>query len=153
VKSAEASIVELVLSYAERIDEGDFEGVADLLSDATLTAGDDPRGRTGREEILDQYRQSTRRYEDGTPHTKHVTTNLIVDVDEDGGTATCRSYYTVFQAVPGGLALQPVIAGRYRDRFAARDGVWRFVARHIIVDLVGDLSEHLLFALLPPSAP
>ena len=54
-------------------------------------------------------------------------TNLIVDVDDDGVTASSHSYSTVLQAVPGELALQPVIAGRYRHRYerarrAARDG-------------------------------
>jgi 3-phenylpropionate/cinnamic acid dioxygenase small subunit len=150
VKSAEASIAELVLTYAERIDDGDFEGVADLLADAQLTSPDDGRGQKGREEILQRYQQWTRRYDDGTPRTKHVTTNLIVDVDEDAGTATCRSYYTVFQAVPGVIALQPIIAGRYRDRFTRSGGAWKFTARHIIVDLVGDLSRHLLIELPPP---
>jgi hypothetical protein len=37
---------------------------------------------------------------DGLPATKHLTTNLIVDVDEDAGTATARSYITVLQALP-----------------------------------------------------
>ena len=32
------------------------------------------------------------------------------------------------------------------DRFALVEGYWRFEGRHMIVDLVGDLSHHLLFA-------
>ena len=97
------------------------------------------------------FERSTRRYPNGTPLTKHVITNVIVDL-EDSGTApavraSARSYYTVFQAVPGHLALQPVIAGRYRDTFERRDGGWRFRTRHLYVDLVGDLSQHLLFEL------
>jgi hypothetical protein len=100
------------------------------------------------DEVLALYRSSTRRYEDdGTPKTKHVTTNLIIDADTDEGTATCRSYFTVLQAVPGSLGLQPIVAGRYRDRFARVDGSWRFAARHMIVDLVGDVSQHLLIEI------
>jgi hypothetical protein len=95
--------------------------------------------------VLHLYERGTRRYEDdGTPHTRHVTTNLVVDVDGDA--AASRSYFTVFQAVPG-LPLQPIIAGRYHDRFVRVDGTWRFSARRMIVDLVGDLSHHLLFGL------
>ena len=30
-------------------------------------------------------------YEDGTPRTKHVTTNLAIEVDEEAGTAVSRS--------------------------------------------------------------
>jgi uncharacterized protein (TIGR02246 family) len=142
-----AAIERLVFAYAEAIDAGDFEGVADLLADAVVTAEGSDREWRGRDAILALYVRGTRRYEDGTPRTKHVTTNLIVDVDDAAGAATCRSYFTVLQAVPGELFLQPVVAGRYRDAFARDAGGWRFAARHMMVDLVGDLSHHLLFDL------
>jgi ketosteroid isomerase-like protein len=140
-------IAALVYAYAERIDGGDFEGVADLLADAEVTAEGTDRRWRGRDEVLRLYESGTRRHADGTPRTKHVTTNLVVDVDEAAGTATARSYYTVLQAVPGALALQPIVAGRYRDRFERVDGRWRFAGRHMVVDLVGDLGHHLLFEL------
>jgi hypothetical protein len=140
-------IAALVYAYAERIDGGDFEGVADLLADAEVTAEGTDRRWRGRDEVLRLYESGTRRHADGTPRTKHVTTNLVVDVDEVAGTATARSYYTVLQAVPGELALQPIVAGRYRDRFERVRGSWRFSGRHLVVDLVGDLGHHLLFDL------
>lgn len=146
----ERAIAALVMAYAERIDLGEFEGVAELLRHAAVTTEGSGEVRTGYDAVLDMYRRSTRRYEDGTPRTKHLTTNLVVEVDEAGGTATARSYFTVLQAVPGALALQPVVAGRYRDRFEKAAGSWRFAARHIVVDLVGDLSQHLLFDLPRP---
>jgi ketosteroid isomerase-like protein len=138
-------ITHLVYRYAELVDAGDFDGVADLLAAAELTAEGTDLVRRGRDEILALYAGTTRRHADGTPLTKHVTTNLIVDVDEAGATAAARSYFTVLQAVPGALDLQPVVAGRYRDAFSrAGDGPWRFTSRHMIVDLVGDVSQHLL---------
>ena len=146
----ERAISGLVFAYAERIDAGDFEGVAELLRHAEVTTEGSTEVRVGYDAVLEMYRRSTRRYEDGTPRTKHLTTNLVVDVDEGGSTGSARSYFTVLQAVPGALALQPVVAGRYRDRFERAGGTWRFRARHIVVDLVGDLSQHLLFDL-PPS--
>jgi hypothetical protein len=52
----------------------------------------------------------------------------------------------VLQVVGG--VLQPVIAGRYHDAFARIDETgWRFTDRLILPDLIGDLSEHLLFDL------
>ena len=140
-------IAALVYAYAERIDGGDFEGVAELLADAEVTAEGTDRRWRGRDQVLRLYESGTRRHADGTPRTKHVTTNLVVDVDEVSGTATARSYYTVLQAVPGELALQPIVAGRYRDRFERVRGSWRFAGRHLVVDLVGDLGHHLLFDL------
>jgi hypothetical protein len=69
-----------------------------------------------------------------------VTTNAIIDVDTV--TARCRSYFTVFQATPA-LALQPIITGRDHDRFECVDGTWRFVDRAIIIEQIGDVSQHL----------
>ncbi len=146
---ARDAITALIYGYAERIDAGDFEGVADLFANATLTFEGFDHACRGHDEVLALYTGTTRRYEDGTPRTKHVMTNVIVEVDEDAGTADSRSYFTVLQAVPGALALQPVIAGRYRDRFELVDGQWRFAAMHIITELSGELGHHMLGGLRP----
>lgn len=140
-------IERLLYSYAERIDAGDFDGVADLFADAVITSEGSDRRIIGRDGALAMYAGSTRRYPNGTPLTKHVTSNVMIDLHDDGVSATSRAYFTVLQAVPGQLALQPIIAGRYRDRFDCVDGRWRFTGRHMIVDLVGELGHHLLFDL------
>ena len=80
---------------------------------------------TGKEAIRGLFTATTRLHPDGTPGTKHVTTNLILEIDEDSGTASARSYWTVLQAVPG-LPLQPILAGRYHDRFARATDRWKF---------------------------
>ncbi|HLY82582.1 MAG TPA: nuclear transport factor 2 family protein, partial [Acidimicrobiales bacterium] len=73
-----SAISDLVYTYAERIDLGDFDGLADLFTHAVVSGGED-FVRKGRDEVLAMYVEGTRRYEDnGTPHTKHVTTNLMV---------------------------------------------------------------------------
>ena len=143
------AIPKLMYTYAERIDAGDFAGVADLFAHATLSFEGFGDAVTGRDAIEALYARTTRRYEDGTPKTKHVVTNLIVDAAEDDTSATSRSYFTVLQAVPGALALQPVIAGRYRHTFELVEGRWRVVGMHIIIDLMGDLDHHMLFDLSP----
>jgi ketosteroid isomerase-like protein len=138
------AIPNLVATYAERIDLGDFEGVADLFAHATITVEENDIVVTGKAEAQAMYSQWTRRYEDtGTPKTRHVTTNLILDVDDEAGTGTCRCYFTVLQRTDS-LPFQPIIAGRYHDRFERVDGVWRFAHRHMINDLTGDLSQHML---------
>jgi hypothetical protein len=92
------------------------------------------------------YERATRLYEDGTPRTRHVTTNVTVEVDDDAGIASARSYYTVFQQTDA-LPLQSIIAGHYHDTFHRVDGRWAFDTREMFVDLTGDLSHHLLFEL------
>jgi ketosteroid isomerase-like protein len=141
------AITNLIYTYAERIDAGDFAGVAELLEHVTLTFEGFGDAVNGREAVERLYTRSTRRYEDGTPKTKHVMTNVIVDVDDDRLTAASRSYFTVLQAVPGELALQPVIAGRYRHTYQNVDGRWRVTTMHIMIDLTGDLGHHMLFDL------
>jgi len=140
---ARNAIEHIVYGYAERVDAGDFAGVAELFAHARYRGGgyDDP-GVEGSQPVLEIMEQMVRRYDDGTPRTKHVTTNLTIDADDAAGTATSRSYFTVLQQLEG-FALQPVIAGRYHDTFARVDGQWRLTERVILCDLVGDLSHHL----------
>ncbi len=135
-----AAITALIHAYAERIDGGDLDGVAALFEHATW-------GSPGRGEPLRGAAQVRRGYdgvilhEDGTPSTKHVISNLTIELGA-AATATARSYFTVFQARPD-LPLQPIIAGRYHDAFERVGGQWRFADRVITPDLVGDLSHHL----------
>ena len=131
----------LILSYAERLDAGDLAGVAALFRDAIYRSaqGGMYAGSAAVREVL------TRKvilYGDGTPRTKHVTTNLLDRGRCRRRTATARSYFTVLQAIER-LSLQPIVAGRYHDAFARVDGAWRFTDRLIFMDLVGDLSRQL----------
>jgi 3-phenylpropionate/cinnamic acid dioxygenase small subunit len=149
VATAVHAITTLIYSYAERIDEGDFAGVAEIFEQATLTFEGFGDAISGRDAIEKLYTHTTRRYDDGTPRTKHVMTNLIVDIADDADKASSRSYFTVLQAVPGEFALQPVIAGRYRHTYDRVDGHWRIATMHIIIDLTGDLGHHMLIDLQP----
>jgi 3-phenylpropionate/cinnamic acid dioxygenase small subunit len=134
------TIENLIAAYAELVDAGDFAAVAELLADATFTGG--AGSVSGRDAIETMLQQNVIIYDDGTPRTKHVTTNVSIDVDDQAGTAVSRSYFTVFQALPD-LPLQPIASGRYHDRFELRDERWRFVERQVRTDLAGDLSRHL----------
>ncbi len=139
-------IQNLVHRYAELIDLGDFAALGELLGRADVGSGEHPGSLTGPEAVTAMFTSTTRRYPDGTPRTKHVTTNLIVEIDDDAGTAAGRSYFTVLQAVPA-LPLQPIVAGRYHDRFVREGSTWRFAERRFFIDLVGDVSQHQLAPL------
>ncbi len=146
MEDSRLAVTRLVYTYADLVDRGDFEALADLLAHAELSSGD--MAVRGRDSIFSFYSRSTRRYpDDGTPKTQHVTTNLLIDLDEEAGKSLCGSRFTVFQAVPGVMSLQPVVAGRYEDRFERVDGQWRFASRHIVVELFGDLGQHLRFEI------
>lgn len=139
------AIENLIYLYADLIDSGDLKGVAELFRDGEIVAPASENTVKGYDAVLDMYNISTQLHDDGTPKTKHVTTNVIIEVDEADGTALSRSYFTVFQSTDE-LPLQPIIAGRYRDTFfRGADGRWRFRRREMHPDLLGDLSQHLLF--------
>lgn len=134
---AERQILNLIYRYAECVDDGDFDAVSALFehADYHLAGAAGQRGAA----VGDIIRSTVATY-DGSPRTKHVTTNAIIDIDTV--TATCRSYFTVLQATAT-LALQPIITGRYHDRFECVDGTWRFADRSIRIEQIGDLSQHL----------
>jgi len=135
--SAERQILNLLHRYAECVDDGDFDGVSALFEHAEFHLA----GATGqRGAAVGEVMRSTVATYDGSPRTKHVTTNAIIDVDTV--TARCRAYFTVFQATPT-LPLQPIITGRYHDRFECVDGTWRFAERAIVIEQIGDVSQHL----------
>ncbi len=140
VPSSSRAIENLIAAYAELVDAGEFAGVGVLLAPATFTGATGTV--TGRDAIGKMLRDNVIVYDDGTPWTKHVTTNVAIDVDGEAGTAVSRSYFIVLQAAPD-VPLQPIVSGRYHDRFERRDRRWRFVERRVLTDLVGDVSCHL----------
>jgi 3-phenylpropionate/cinnamic acid dioxygenase small subunit len=138
-------IENLIYGYAELIDDGNLVGVAELFRNAEIVSTVHGVRRAGFDEVLQMYKSSCRIYETtGTPQTKHLTTNVIIELDEDGKMASARSYYTVIQATDR-LPLQPIISGRYRDRFLKVNEQWQFASREMIIDLIGDCSAHLLY--------
>lgn len=146
---AEQQIAKLIYTYADRIDRGDFQGVSELFVDGAIAyAHDAPVDQqvVGADAVLGSYQATTRLYDDSTPRSKHLTTNLSIDVDHLAGTAAAQSYYTVLQQT-NELSLQPIISGTYTDTFRIIEGNWCFAVRVIEVSHLGDLSKHLLFDL------
>jgi 3-phenylpropionate/cinnamic acid dioxygenase small subunit len=135
------AISNLVFSYAEFFDAGDFDSAVRLFARATVSvAGSDfqLRGPAVRSLLTDMVQLY-----DGVPSTKHIVANVIVEIEPDGISASARSYYVALQARPN-LPLQPILAGRWHDKLEKVDGQWRFVDRVIYSDLMGDISHHLL---------
>ena len=138
--AARAAIENLIYSYAERLDLGDFDGVGELFANADYGPADvTPVHGAG--PVTQLLRASVQLHGD-SPATKHVTTNVIVELE--GEHADARSYFSVFQAV-GSAAPVVIVQGRYHDRFVLEAGRWRFERRTIYMDALGDVSRHLTF--------
>ena len=87
----------LVMSYAERIDAGDLDGLAALFAHATWRSSVRAEPLRGAAEVRRAY-DGVLLY-DGVPGTRHVVTNLVVEL-EPPDRARARSIFTVFQARP-----------------------------------------------------
>jgi len=130
-------ITELLYRYAELIDAGDFDGVGELLGRGTFM------GVAGAAKIGKLFATTTRRFPDygNTPRTRHLVQNPVVDVG--GDTAESRSTFVVIQQTDT-VALQQIVVGRYFDSFARDDAGWYFTERKVDIQMIGDVSDHLM---------
>ena len=134
------SIQRLMNEYCYLIDQGDLEGFAGLFEHGRFgIIGDPSSPRIGKSEVLAMLRNVT--LYNGKPQTKHVLSNVQIDVSASGKEASARSYITVFQPLPD-FPLQAIFCGHYFDQFIRKNGTWRFASREISPDLVGNLSRH-----------
>ncbi len=148
--------------YCDLMDAGDWPGIGALFARGRLVTDDGTELAAGAEAVAEFYARGTQLH-DGSPRTKHLITNTVLGEAAADGTVEARSSYLVLQALDG-VPLQPIITGRYVDRFALGDdegedaggggggggtseGGWHFAERAFTVDLVGDLSHHLRYAL------
>lgn len=128
-------LTSMVHRYCELFDTGDFDTFARQFEHGVWYKA--APGAAGVLAFIDEH---VLLY-DGLPRTKHVTSNLVVDVDAERRSATASAYVTVYQALPD-FPLQPIFMGRYKDRFERVEGTWRWKERRVIGDLRGDTSRH-----------
>ena len=140
-------IENLVFEYAERLDAGDIDGVAALFANGRICGLENGPPETvfaGADRVRQMYDMATQLYEDGTPKTKHLTSNVRIRVDEAAGTAAAKAYYCVTQATPE----LPLAGHRHRAlprHLPPHRRTWWFDSRTMFVDQVGDTSQHLKF--------
>jgi len=138
--SSHQEITHLINRYGFAIDTGDLDGFANLfeygewgLEGVALLVGSAKLRKAISNVII---------YEDGTPRTRHLTTNIDLEIDEAADTAKGQCYVTVYQQTDD-FPLQVIFSGHYFDRFERVDKTWRFKRRIVKHQLVGDMSVHL----------
>ncbi len=93
-------ITALVNSYALLLDGGDMDAVAALFAHSTWRSEPEGHVLRGVEEIRPVYEQL--KSPEGGPRTKHLLTNLTVDVEPGASTASAHCYWTVLQNIGPG---------------------------------------------------
>jgi hypothetical protein len=140
-------IAYLIARYSHVYDSGDFDQYGELFRHGEIA--NSTSQFTSSAALAAHHRNNTPLF-DGKPGTRHVTTNVCIDVDPGATTASAISYVTVFQAAPN-LPLQAIFVGSYIDKFHKIDGKWWFKSRKVEPHLVGDLSYHANPPYLPPT--
>jgi 3-phenylpropionate/cinnamic acid dioxygenase small subunit len=77
-------ITNLIYTYAQLLDRGDLDAVAGLFAHGRICGVQDGPPETvfaGPERVRQMYEMATRIYEDGTPKTKHNTSNVQLHID------------------------------------------------------------------------
>ena len=141
LNEARMEVLRLMNEYCYRIDRGDVEGFAALFDNGSFGIIGDPTGPiTADRKAMLAMLQNVTLY-DGKPHTKHVMSNIQIDIAASGTEAKAESYIIVFQALPD-FPMQAIFGGHYLDRFSKKGQNWEFASREISPDLIGDLSRH-----------
>lgn len=140
--TSENEIRRLMNAYSFALDSGELDRFADLFSEAEwIFEGATPL--TGCQMVQEKLLNRVVIHPDGTPRTRHLSTNEDISIDEDAGTANCRRYVTVIQQT-GELPLQIIYSGEYFDEFVRDDeGNWRYLRLSIGKPFYGDLSHHI----------
>ena len=137
-RDAETAITRLIYTYCHRLDGADLAGAAALFEHARWQLSPDVICQGSAEHL--EALQVIRIYGDRLG-TRHVVSNLLIDVADDGVTAQSVSYVHSSQ-VTADFTLQLIFQGRYLDSFVFAEGTWRFRERVVDADGVGDMGAH-----------
>ena len=133
-------ITALVYRYAELLDGGDIDGVVALFDRATWRSGATGAVLRTPTEVRAVYDHIA--LYDGIPRTRHLMTNVVIDVAEGADEAAGHSSFTVIQTVERGGPIEVVVTGRYDDVYRRGPDGWHFADRLFRSDLAGDQSRH-----------
>lgn len=121
----------LVMQYTHLVDSGNAPAIADLfVTDGVWRT--DEFAMDGQQEIRDGF---TRRQGVTRRQSKHVCTNVLIDVDGDEAAGRCylvnyRHDSPTGEAEKPAPADVPKFVGEYHDRFVRTADGWRFMDRY-----------------------
>src|SRR5262245_47399112 len=131
-------IAKLVNSYGLLLDQGDIDGVVALFQHSTWRGDVNRPVLRGSAEVRPVYERLLAAL--GSLRTKHLLTNLTVQIDASFTSASSHCYWTVLQNAEPGAAIDITLAGQYTDRLEKVGGKWRFADRLTTTDLFGQAT-------------
>ncbi|MFK7916240.1 MAG: nuclear transport factor 2 family protein [Pseudomonadales bacterium] len=153
VKIAQARFAaeDIIYRYAETLDAGDIESMAALFEKGVVLLPDG-KELEGPKAVFEHYRDLIHFYSSEgeerpyerlvtTPMTRHVTTNVRCEVNNDVRAVAAFSYFTLYQQ--NGDHIDLIAGGRYEDHFARDLSGWHITSRTFHIEQRGDMSRHL----------
>ena len=137
------AIQNLINSYFQRVDAGDFDGCGALFKNADvhypsskMTISKDPKA------VAELMRSYVKLYgETQSPLTRHHSGNIMIErAGPNEAKAQCSAI--IFQGTPD-LPFQAIGEASYNDIFTKSDQIWAFTRREISLNFMGDMSHHL----------
>lgn len=128
------AIRRLIYRYSFYVDRREFELLGDLLAEAVFrltweSEGVETGEIVGKAEIEAWYANHLK----NRRPSRHVITNVVIDVAEDGDSATAEAYITSVGYDPEPPPV--LLSGHYEDRFEKRDGEWLFTQKYCVMEL------------------
>jgi len=132
----------LIYSYAECVDEGDFEALGTLFARGSIAYAPSGLCLTGAAEITGFFKKTVRLDPaTGTPGTIHRVSNVILMAGDREWHA--RSRYEVTLISSEGRS-EVIALGRYFDTFAVNAGDIHFQHRKVISEFLADDDRHVM---------
>lgn len=131
------AIRDVLLEYGRAFDERRLQDYANLFAEnGTWGGGANPsRGPGG---VLDMITKTVAQIPTAPGKRNfHVMTNMAVDVDAGGETATAWSRYTFYMPSEDGTKPVPFVSGVYDDTLVKVNGQWKFLSRKLTADVSG----------------
>lgn len=129
---AYVAIAQLIAEYMDAVDAGDFDAVARLLAEATVTT---PGGDTVTDPVRIRAMYAAIQpvpHPDGRRKTKHHLANLRVIEVGDGNYIADAYYFILAEPADADSATTIKTSGRYRQRIE-RDGARWVIREHQII--------------------
>lgn len=131
----------LIVRYAELIDDGDFDGLGALFARGSVSFAPSGLSLHGAAEVASFYQDTVNLDPaNGTPGTVHTVSNIHFAALERQIHARSRYQVTLLSdsAAPKLIAM-----GRYFDHFTVEGSDVYFQQRKIMSQYLGDVSDHL----------
>jgi hypothetical protein len=126
----------LMYNYSFHVDKREFDELGALLADATFSLSWPAEGiETGEIRGEEDIKRFYSEHLAGRRPSRHVITNVAIDVDPPGETASVYAYLTSVGYPPEPPSV--LLSGHYEDRFRKVSGKWRFVQKACFMDLPG----------------